>query len=268
MKRLTPAIAFESKHLSGDLARKSIHGGIATVSSQGILFVLRLVGTMTLARLLTPNDFGLVAMVTVITGFVELFKSAGLGMVTIQRDCISNEQVSTLFWLNLLIGTVLSAVFLAASPLVGMLYGQPELIAVTAVISVTFVLSGMTVQHQAVLYRRMMFRELAVIQITTQVVVLVVAVVLACFGWRYWALAVGMVVGTLTTMLSTFFVFPWKPAWIRKGVGARGMLSFGGHLMVFDLAYYISMNLDNSWPHSVGTLREGLSIVYDADNPD
>ena len=77
---------------------------MTTIVSQSILFIIRMVGTVILARLLSPNDYGLVGMVTVVFVFAEMFgKMVGLSLATVQKKKISHEQVSTMFWINVLI---------------------------------------------------------------------------------------------------------------------------------------------------------------------
>jgi PST family polysaccharide transporter len=100
---------------AGDLKRKSVVGGVAAVSAQGAKFVVLTATTIVLARLLSPQDFGLQGMVVVVTGFLALFRDAGLGMATIQRLEVTHEQTSTLFWINVAIGAILAALCAALS---------------------------------------------------------------------------------------------------------------------------------------------------------
>ena len=142
MRRLKKEDLFGSDELSKNLAQKSVRGGTATMAAQVVRFILRTAGTVILARLLTPDDYGLIGMVTVVVGFAQMFKDAGLSMATVQRDRISHDQISTLFWINVLISIFLGICVLVASPLVAKFYGRPELTAVTAALSVSFIISG------------------------------------------------------------------------------------------------------------------------------
>ena len=245
MKILTQDVIFESDHLSHDLARKSIWGGMTTMTAQGVHTGLQIAGMVVLARLLTPDDYGLIGMVTVVTGFAAMFKDAGLSMATIQKDRITRDQITTLFWINVFISGVLGLCVMAGSPLVAWFYGRPELTAVTAVLSLSFIISGLTLQHQALLRRHMYFGTLATIQIAAQVLTLGVTIVLALLGWRYWALIVGSVVTTLASVLLTFVFCPWVPGRWKKGTGVRGMLMFGGHMTGFEFVSYLARNMDN-----------------------
>lgn len=218
---------------------------MTTMGAQGMKFVLQIIGTAVLARMLTPTDYGLVGMVTVVVNFAAMFKDAGLSMATVQNDEITHEQISTLFWINVLISVVLGLCVFAASPLVAMFYEKPELTAVTAALSFSFILSGLTIQHQALQRRHMCFGTLAATQIASQVLTLVVTIALALLGWRYWALVGGTLANALGDSLLTFICCPWIPGRMQHGTGAREMLKFGGHLTGFNFINYFSRNADN-----------------------
>src|ERR1035441_4082128 len=93
-----------TEHLHADVKARSVRGGFWTLGSQGTQFVIQSVSTVVLARLLTPADFGIVAMVTAITSLGQAFADLGLSEATIQRKEISHNQVSALFWINVGIG--------------------------------------------------------------------------------------------------------------------------------------------------------------------
>lgn len=245
MKRLSPDIIFKSEYLSKDLARKSVRGGMTTMAAQGIQFALNIVGTMILARLLTPKDYGLVGMVTVVVNFAAMFKDAGLSMATIQKDKISPEQISTLFWINVIISAFLGFCVLICSPLVAWFYSKPELTAVTAALSISFIITGLTIQHRALIRRHMQFGTLAIVQISSYLMNLVVAIILALLGFRYWAIVGGTIATALSSTLITLFFCPWLPGRMKKGTGVRDMLKFGVHLTGFDFVNYFSRNADN-----------------------
>lgn len=215
------------------------------MTSQGVQFALRIAGTAVLARLLTPADYGLISMVTVVVNFAQMFKDAGLSMATVQKEHITHEQISTLFWLNVLISGCLGLCVLLGSPVVSLFYGKPELTPVTAALSISFIISGLTIQHQALLRRHMQFGTLAGITISSQIVNLAVTITLALLGWRYWALVGGTLAQALAGTLMTLFYCPWSPGQLKKGTGVREMLKFGGHLTGFNLINYFSRNADN-----------------------
>ncbi|MBN2133910.1 MAG: lipopolysaccharide biosynthesis protein [Sedimentisphaerales bacterium] len=218
---------------------------MTTLTAQVVRFVLQLAGTMVLARLLIPSDYGVIGMVMVVVSFAVMFKDAGLTMATVQRETISHEQISTLFWLNVLISILLTLGVLIGSPVVAWFYGKPELTAITAALSLSFLVSGLSIQHQALLRRHMQFGTLAVIQIASYFANLVVTILLALAGWRYWALVGGTLTTALSGTLLTWMFCPWLPGRMHRGTGVRDMLKFGGHLTGFNFVGYFSRNTDN-----------------------
>ena len=93
---------------------------MVTIVAQGMRFAIRMVSTVVLARMLTPEDFGLIAMVTALTGFAMIFRDLGLSMATIQSSTISHQQVSNLFWVNVTVGLLVTTILLAGAPAVGL----------------------------------------------------------------------------------------------------------------------------------------------------
>ena len=236
---------FDTTALRTDLRRRSVRGGTITVASQAAKFALRLGGTAVLARLLSPADFGLVAMVGVVTSFAETFKDAGLSMATVQRERISHAQVSNLFWTNVGLSLLLALAVAGAAPLVAWFYGEPRLTAITLALAGASLLSGLGVQHRALLQRRMLFTRLAAIEVGSMAAGVAAAVLVAWRGGGYWALVTLTLVtagagATLAACLSG-----WRPGLPRRGSGAMPMLRFGGSLIGFNLINYLSRNGDN-----------------------
>jgi O-antigen/teichoic acid export membrane protein len=232
-------------YLLCELERRSVRGGALTLVAQAARFTLQVGSTAVLARMLTPNDFGLVAMVTAITGFVALFRDCGLPMATIQRAQITHAQVSSLFWINCGLGVMLMLAVLALSPVIAWFYHEPRLLWVTAVLSVTFAVTGLAVQHQALLRRQMRFKALSMIDVLSMAFGVSIGISMAAAGFGYWSL-VGVTLGSsLLNSVLIWYKCNWRPGPFRRRVGARSMLAFGGHLTGFDLLNYFTRNFDN-----------------------
>ena len=108
-----------------------MRGTAATFAAQGVRFVLQFGSQILLANLLSPADFGLVAMVAPILYFVQIFNELGLMQPTVQREEITRDQLEALFWINLLISTLLAGLMMLCSPLVAWFYGEPRLVPIT-----------------------------------------------------------------------------------------------------------------------------------------
>src|SRR6266850_8360900 len=134
-----------------DLRERAIRGGFAKVCAQAANFLLRVGSVMALARLLDPKDFGLVGMVTALTGVLHLFRDFGLSTATVQRVNVTEEQISTLFWINVLVGAILWLSLTLAAPFVVTFYHEPNLFWVTVVLATGFIFNAAGVQHSALL---------------------------------------------------------------------------------------------------------------------
>ena len=140
---------------------------------------------MVLGRLLQPADYGLIGMVVVVTGFVSMFKDLGLSAATVQREDITSEQVSTLFWVNVALSVAVGLVTVALAPVVAWFYGEPKLMLITMVYAFGFLFGGLTVQHEALLHRQMRFAAQAACEIAALLVTITVTIVLAWRGGIY-----------------------------------------------------------------------------------
>ncbi len=223
----------------------AINGVAANLASQLLLFVLRFAYQIAIARLLLPSDFGLVAMITPVIAFVQLFADLGLTQATIQMKTISQGQLSFLFWLNVVAGLLLSGVCVACAPLVARFYGDPRAAGVMVASGAMFVLGGFFSQHLALLNRHMRFRSLAAVNVISFVVGSACGIGAALTGAGYWALVINQV-GTSVAMLVLAWSFSrWLPG--RPGPVAefRPLLQFGGNLTGFNIVNFFSRSSAN-----------------------
>ena len=201
---------FATDHLLIDLKGRTISGTLITIVAQGAQFALSLGSIIVLARLLTPKDFGLFAMVTTVIGYLRVFKDAGLSTATVQREGITHAQVSNLFWINVAVSGAITLIFAAGSPIVAWFYREPRLVPITLVLSITFILSGLIVQHTALLNRQMRFKALAFIQVGSLLIGVAVGIGMAWLKYNYWALVWGNLATVVATVVLTWFAIPWQ----------------------------------------------------------
>jgi O-antigen/teichoic acid export membrane protein len=227
-----------------DLKRRAVRGVLAKLSGQAAAFGLRAMFVVVLARLLDPKDFGLVAMVTAVTGIYDLFTHAGLSMATIQKAEISNEQVSTLFWINILVGIVLGLLCLATAPILVAFYNEPRLFWITLVMSTGFLINAAGVQHFALLERQLRYVAITAIGVFVQVASLCVGIGMALGGFGYWALVGAAIVQPVVSTICVWAVASWIPDMPHRRSGIRAMLRFGGTITLNSLVVYIAYNID------------------------
>lgn len=240
----TPDI-FSTHHLQKDLRSRSLRGGFLTLTSQGVQFLMQSVLTIVLAHLLLPADFGLVAMVTAITGLGQAFADLGLSEATIQHPTITHQQVSTLFWINLGIGLLLAAATVGLAPVLAAFYHEPRLRAVAVVMSMTFIIGGLRVQHSALLQRNMRYLAMALRDITAYLVAVPVAILLALRGAGYWAIVAFPLICNGTAVILTWAIVRWIPGLPDMHTKIRHLIKFGGNVAASYLAMTITRSADN-----------------------
>lgn len=225
-----------------DLKGRSVRGGAVTLGAQGVKFVLQIGSTMVLARLLTPTDFGLIGMVIVVTGFAAMFKDAGLSIATVQREHITHEQVSTLFWINVALSILIMLVVAALAPAIAWFYGEPQLAWIALALAGTFIFGGLTVQHQALLRRQMRFKALALIEIFSMAVGIAIAITMALLNFGYWSL-VGLLASTAVANCAlVWIILGWYPGRPVRRSGVRPMIGFGSSLMFANITNHATQN--------------------------
>src|SRR6266436_9960781 len=227
-----------------DLKDRIIRGGFAKVCSQAANLLLRMGSLMVLGRLLSPKEFGLVGMVTAIVGVLNLFKDFGLSTATIQRTSVTEQQTSTLFWINIAVGTILGLLSLAIAPAVAAFYHEPRLIGVTAVLGAGFLFNAAGVQHSALLQRQMRFTTTAAIDIFSLTISIAVGIGMALKGFGYWSLVGMTVTSPLICTICVWLATRWVPGMPRRRVGIRSMMRFGGTITLNGLVVYVAYNME------------------------
>jgi O-antigen/teichoic acid export membrane protein len=230
---------------SDELKRKSVRGGVAVIVAQGAKFLLQTGTVVLMTRLLSPEDFGLTGMVATLTGFLGLFRDAGLSAATVQRLEVTHEQISTLFWINLAVGAGLTACTVLLAPAVVRFYGDPRLYWMTIVAGTAFLFNGLTAQHGALISREMRFATQARIDVMALAASSAAGVVMALVGWRYWSLVWMGLVSSIVTTVGVLLAVPWAPGPPRRGVGVWSILRFGGLATCNSLLVYLAWNAQN-----------------------
>lgn len=227
-----------------DLKQKAIRGGFAKLIGQVTNFTVKCINLMVLARLLDPTDFGLVAMVTAITGIYEMFSTGGLSSAAVQQASITDEQISTLFWINVLIGLLLAFLCILTAPVLAHFYHEPRLFWVTVIFAAGIFFTAAGAQHAALLQRQLRYVTQVTIEAATSIIATAVVICLAFAGFGYWSLVLGGVVGPAINTAAMWAVVGWRPGMPRRNAHIRSMLHFGGTVTLNGLVIYIAYSFD------------------------
>jgi O-antigen/teichoic acid export membrane protein len=235
---------FATDHLLQGLKARTVSSGIVTTLLQAALMVVNLGSVVIMARLLAPQDFGLIAMVFSVMTFFQVFIEAGLSTATVQKQGITHTQVSNLFWVNVALGGMITLFLVFSAPAIAWFYGEPRLIAITLALSVTFLLTSATVQHQALLKRQMRFKAIAMIRIASTSIGVILGIAMASLDFGYWSL-VGIQLSTpIVAVLATWMICNWRPQFPEKDSGTWFLLSFGANLTASGFLWSLAKGLD------------------------
>jgi O-antigen/teichoic acid export membrane protein len=230
--------------MSSDLAHSAARGVFFTLAAQIAKLVLQLLSVVILARLLTPHDYGLLAIVLVVVGVGEIFRDFGLTTASIQAPVLTTGQRDNLFWINSAIGVVLTGVMFALAWPIEAVVGEPEIVGMVHWLSLLFLLNGLATQHRANLARELKFKALAVIDITAAAIALTVAVVAALAGAEYWALVMQQLASGVVVLGGCVIAGRWLPRWYSRRHSVRELLGFGWNIVATNLLVYAGSQID------------------------
>lgn len=227
------------------LAEKTISGtkwsALSQFGRQGLGFVV----TAILARLLSPDAYGLLGMALVVTGFVHIFKDLGTSSALVQRKELSDELTSSVFWLNVLFGLLSTGIVLLIAPWVALFYREAQVIPVLRVLSLSFAVSALSITQQALLTRQMAFDKLARIELVSSAAGAVVGIGMAGSGMGVWSLVGQALCQSVTTTILLWIASAWRPQ-LRLDLGeVRSVASYSLNLSGFNIFNYFVRNADN-----------------------
>jgi PST family polysaccharide transporter len=227
------------------LQQRAAKSGIIRVIAQVIQFFIAVGSGMILARLLRPEDFGIFAMVGSLTAFVGSFRDFGLPMATVHQKQVDHEQMNALFWLNLRLNIFLLLGMIAMGPVLAWFYGEPILVYVVAVCAVGVFLIDLSLQHESLLTRQMRFGAMAMIDLTSVIGGVLIAVALATMGAGVWALAAQFIAALAIKAVGAWLACEWRPTRTNtRQTNVRAFTRYGKDVMFFRIIAHIGRNLD------------------------
>ncbi|HKQ25250.1 MAG TPA: MOP flippase family protein [Burkholderiales bacterium] len=205
---------------------------------------LSLLSTIILARLLAPADFGLVAMAAVAIGFIELFKDLGTATAVIQRKDPSQGLLASVFWLNVGFGLAAAMVLYLLAPLLGAFYREPQVIPIMRMLSLSFLLSGLSILQSSLLERDLEFDKLARIEIGAALFATLVGIAAALLGYGAWSIVCQMLAGNFAATLLFWIASRWHPSWEFDWAEVRSVMGFSLNLTGASIFIYFARNAD------------------------
>lgn len=201
------------------------------LARQGLAFLV----SIALARMLTPESFGTMALLLLFTGLASVFVDSGFSSALIQRQDVTVEDESTVFWLNFALGMAVAAVLCVIAPLIAEFYGLPILIPLTVVMAFNVVLNALGAIHSTLLTKRLEFKVLMKIGAVASISSGAIALLIAFAGGGLWALVAQTISASLITTVLLWMNSRWRPMKVLRLESVRKLFSFGGYLFASSL---------------------------------
>jgi PST family polysaccharide transporter len=250
---------YSTDHLQTGMKARSVSSGIFTLGSQVGLLLLGIVRGAVLARLLSPEDYGLQGMLLAVISFALMFKDLGLATATVQEKVVTHQQVSNLFWINTVMGLLSGLIVMALGPALSSFYREPRLLGMALLLSPSYLLGGMVAQPQALLQRQMRFGSLALVNLGAACASAAVAMLLAWRGYGYWSLVWLTLANNVFLLIFLLLVTRWHPTAFRRGAGSFKMVRSGGYITVLNIFGTLCKHLDGLLlGRLVGTVALGI----------
>jgi teichuronic acid exporter len=191
--------------------------------------------SIALARLVSPEEFGTIALLYLFTGIAGAFVDGGLSAALIQRQDLTHTDESTVFWFNVVMGAIISAGLSAAGPAIARMFATPILAPLTAVMAANIFLSALGSIHGTLLTKGLDFRTQMKVTGFSTAISGAVAIGLAWDGRGVWALAMQTVIATAVTTVVLWSVNRWRPGFVFSRASARRLFGFGIHMLAASL---------------------------------
>lgn len=207
----------------------------------------QLVSIATLAalyRLIAPEDFGLLGMALPFAMLPRMLATLGLSAATVQRESLSREERSALFWMQQGVGLLFTLACVALAPLAALWYGVAEVAPLVMLLAPGVLLASMSATHQALLERNLDLARVTSVRLLGQLLGAMLAIAAAFQGWKSGALIVQQLGELLALAISTWIVHPWWPGWPRRVASARALLHFSSYYSASSLLFFAAQNID------------------------
>lgn len=229
-----------------DTIRKSLSSGVfyIALSKYSSIFFQILIGAI-LARLLTPEEFGIVALVTVFVSFFNLLSDFGIGPAVVQNQSLTDNDVKSIFSFSILCGFLFAGLFFLAAPLIAGFYNKPELVKVSRLLSLSVLFYSLQIVPKALFQKALKFKQIGIIGVSVQLFSSIVAIVLAYAGFSYYAIVIQNILAGGISLIVFYLVSHVSVAFKIEMGSIKKIIRFSSFQFMFNFINYFSRNADN-----------------------
>jgi O-antigen/teichoic acid export membrane protein len=224
------------------LSKKAFSSFNYVFASSILSKLIVLIGGIIMARILSPEDFGLIAMLYIIFETSNFIISAGFGIVLIREKEVTEADLSTVFWFNLITSfSLVSLIWIFAQDIADF-YNEPRLVVVSKIMSLNLIFSSFGMVQSSMYQKELRFKELGIRKVISSLFTILVGVYLAMTGWGYLALAVKYTIGSLISAILLYSMRPWRPTSFIESSNFKRMFKYGGNVMVLGIINTLTRN--------------------------
>lgn len=212
---------------------------LQNIGGRSISFLVMII----LARLLTPDIFGLIGVLMIFIQLSQALIVAGFNQALIQKKNTDEEDYSSVFWINLTVSIIIYVILFFIAPLIAEFYKQPILTKLTQVLSMVFIINSFSFVQETRLSKEMRFKTLTIIQIPSLVLGGVVSVSMAITGYGVWSIIAMQLVSRFVYVIQIWLYAKWKPKFVFNILKVKKLFSFGSKLLISEIIHIIYQNI-------------------------
>lgn len=221
-------------------AKKSVFwSGVQNIANQGIHFII----TIIIARILTPEDYGLVAMLTIFFALAQAFIDSGLSGALIQKKECSDKDYNSVFVFSIVVSTTLYLILFVCAPLIAKLYNNVLLINLSRVYLLCLVINAIGIVPMTIMHKSLRFKQFAYITTAINIISGIAAIIAAYCGFAYWALVLQMIITSIFSTIAYYVATKWKPSLKFSKESFKEMISYGFPVMLTSIVNAVYNNI-------------------------
>ncbi len=245
--------------MSNNLQHKTVHAlswsFLETVAQKGVQFVIGII----LARLLFPEQFGLIGMLTIFIAIAQTFLDSGFGAALIQKQDVTQTDICSIFYFNILVGLVAAGFLCIAAPWIAVFYSQPILTPVTRALSLTIVINSFGLIQDTIFTKQINFKTLTKVSLIAGSLSGIIGIILASLGFGVWSLVIQQISNAIFRVVCLWSFSPWRPVLIFSYHALREMFGFGSRLLFSSL---LNQFFDNIYLLVIGKVFSATDLGF------
>ncbi len=227
-----------------NISKEAVRGTFWNYLSFASGKLLNFVTTLILARLLAPEEFGVVAYCTIAIQYIDIINSAGIDSALIARREKLEEAANSAFIANIILGVVSFGTVWVTAPAIAAFFKEPQVTGLLRLLALALPISGFSLVPSALIWRGLKFRTKLIPDVARSFTKGLISIILALAGYGAWSLIWGQLAGELAGAILYWVLAGWRPTWKFEREAARDVATFGGHIILVEIAGQLRNNID------------------------